>query len=118
MYWPILMPKVSTRNWALHAPESCRRNSESAAKCTVRWAKLDRCGPATLHPRLRGRSFQVKGRPVWHRSSAVEQGNHNPLVGGSNPSGATNPLKHLAKNLACGGPQKSPGDTSGDTQFL
>src|SRR5580692_8332485 len=24
-----------------------------------------------------------------HRSSAVEQGNHNPLVGGSNPSGAT-----------------------------
>ena len=26
---------------------------------------------------------------MWHRSSAVEQGNHNPLVGGSNPSGAT-----------------------------
>ncbi len=25
----------------------------------------------------------------WLRSSAVEQGNHNPLVGGSNPSAAT-----------------------------
>lgn len=27
--------------------------------------------------------------PPWQRSSAVEQGNHNPLVGGSNPSAAT-----------------------------
>src|SRR5208337_26280 len=25
----------------------------------------------------------------WRRSSAVEQGNHNPLVGGSNPPAAT-----------------------------
>ena len=25
----------------------------------------------------------------WQRSSVVEQGNHNPLVGGSNPSAAT-----------------------------
>jgi hypothetical protein len=32
---------------------------------------------------------------AWHRSSAVEQGNHNPLVGGSNPSGATIPIKGL-----------------------
>ena len=51
--------------------------------------KLDRSGPATLHPRLRGPSLNRRVRPVWHRSSAVEQGNHNPLVGGSNPSGAT-----------------------------
>ena len=27
----------------------------------------------------------------WRRSSAVEQGNHNPLVGGSNPPAATIP---------------------------
>ncbi len=27
--------------------------------------------------------------PVWRRSSAVEQGNHNPLVGSSNLSVAT-----------------------------
>jgi hypothetical protein len=26
---------------------------------------------------------------MWRRSSAVEQGNHNPLVGGSNPPAAT-----------------------------
>jgi LPS sulfotransferase NodH len=32
-----------------------------------------------------------RGRPLveWRRSSAVEQGNHNPLVGGSNPPAAT-----------------------------
>src|SRR5262245_41025174 len=28
----------------------------------------------------------------WRRSSVVEQGNHNPCVGGSNPPGATNLL--------------------------
>jgi hypothetical protein len=30
---------------------------------------------------------------MWQRSSAVEQGNHNPLVGGSNPSAATNDIQ-------------------------
>ncbi len=30
----------------------------------------------------------------WRRSSAVEQGNHNPLVGGSNPPAATNRFHH------------------------
>ncbi len=33
----------------------------------------------------------ITGAPRWQRSSVVEQGNHNPLVGGSNPSAATNP---------------------------
>ena len=28
-------------------------------------------------------------RGVWQRSSVVEQRNHNPLVGGPNPSAAT-----------------------------
>ena len=28
-------------------------------------------------------------RDVWQRSSVVEQRNHNPLVGGPNPSAAT-----------------------------
>jgi hypothetical protein len=32
----------------------------------------------------------------WRRSSAVEQGNHNPLVGGSNPSAATIGVEGLA----------------------
>lgn len=34
--------------------------------------------------------FSLLSNPSrWQRSSAVEQGNHNPLVGGSNPSAAT-----------------------------
>ena len=38
----------------------------------------------------RGGGTAISPPPVgWRRSSAVEQGNHNPLVGGSNPSAAT-----------------------------
>ena len=46
------------------------------------------------HPRtLTGRPPRgYLARLGWRRSSAVEQGNHNPLVAGSNPAGATNPL--------------------------
>jgi hypothetical protein len=45
---------------------------------------------------------------VWRRSSAVEQGNHNPLVGGSNPSAATR--KNQTKALLYGveAPTKLP----------
>ena len=32
-------------------------------------------------------------RLMWQRSSVVEQGNHNPLVGGSNPSAATHSVQ-------------------------
>ena len=37
---------------------------------------------------------------VGRRSSAVEQGNHNPLVGGSNPPAATICVNQLAMLLA------------------
>ena len=35
-----------------------------------------------------GKKFVIM-RGVWQRSSVVEQRNHNPLVGGPNPSAAT-----------------------------
>ena len=35
------------------------------------------------------RKNNVIMRGVWQRSSVVEQRNHNPLVGGPNPSAAT-----------------------------
>ena len=44
-------------------------------------AMVDAAGDAGLSPRPL--------RIGWRRSSAVEQGNHNPLVGGSNPPAAT-----------------------------
>ena len=36
----------------------------------------------------------------WQRSSVVEQGNHNPLVGGSNPSAATKRSKNIATSTS------------------
>ena len=42
---------------------------------------VDACGGGGLSP--------APLRIGWRRSSAVEQGNHNPLVGGSNPPAAT-----------------------------
>ncbi len=48
---------------------------------------------STIDASARLRHIPPPGRgPVqagWQRSSVVEQGNHNPLVGGSNPSAAT-----------------------------
>ena len=48
----------------------------------------------------------------------VQKTNHNPLVGGSNPSGATSPLKYLAENPPHSERRKSFGGTAGDTQAL
>jgi hypothetical protein len=49
-----------------------------------------------LCPRLAVARSGRAARMAWRRSSAVEQGNHNPLVGGSNPSAATIPIAFLA----------------------
>ena len=46
-------------------------------------------------------------RGVWQRSSVVEQRNHNPLVGGPNPSAATKDLTPIYSGFnfwySCGG---------------
>src|SRR5580704_4215099 len=49
-----------------------------------------------MGPRLTGGvswGYFPRLRVGWRRSSAVEQGNHNPLVGGSNPPAATIPKR-------------------------
>src|SRR4051812_17253032 len=65
----------------------------ASAKLWRRAASLTRFG-----------SCGISARPtVRQRSSVVEQGNHNPLVGGSNPSAATNRFRGLGEECrTCG----------------
>src|SRR3954470_12151853 len=81
-----------------------RQRQISAGKCPPKaiddavWPHRPPCRHGRFHDlTTRGRK-PVDERPWdaylaplagWRRSSAVEQGNHNPLVGGSNPSAAT-----------------------------
>ncbi len=53
----------------------------------------------------------MSARP-WRRSSAVEQGNHNPLVGGSNPSAATRFSPNQLSGLGIGPAPQKPNSLS------
>ncbi len=44
----------------------------------------------------------IRLQSAWRSSSVVEQGTHKPLVGGSNPPSATNPLDELAAAVGRG----------------
>ena len=69
-------PRADGEGFPAPGPGSKRRRHRPGARC------LTGVRPAPYIPRLAG---------LWQRSSVVEQGNHNPLVGGSNPSAATSP---------------------------
>ena len=47
-----------------------------------------------------GGASPIGRRRLWRSSSAVEQWNHNPWVGGSNPSSATNKINDLDRRYA------------------
>lgn len=67
--------RVLGGGWIVSAEQACTDTSDFPG-----FAWLDRPGAPLLHRPTSSR---------WQRSSVVEQGNHNPLVGGSNPSAAT-----------------------------
>src|SRR6185437_14359263 len=69
------------------------RAYSAAAGSQVPRPRLDSAARPSYIPRL-----------GWHRSSVVEQGNHNPLVAGSNPAGATIFQKILSA------PERRPGN--------
>ncbi len=77
--------------------EKTRKERENASKFAQKTPKKSRFEAKNtrfdavekLDLRLQSAYSFPPRKERWQRSSAVEQGNHNPLVGGSNPSAAT-----------------------------